>query len=126
MKTPPKGRSDPIGVRFALRGVAAAWRDQTNLRIEGAIGAAAIVATLWLGASLPPVLLACGLVLVSELLNTVVEAVVDLVSPDRHPLAERAKDVAAGAVLVAAATAVAVGLVHLGPPLVDRLSKGTP
>jgi|SRR6056297_2321009 len=124
--TPRKGRGDPIGLRFALRGLAAAWREQANLRIEAAIGAAAIAATLWLDAALAPVLLACGLVLVSELLNTVVETVVDLVSPDHHPLAARAKDVSAGAVLVAAATAVAVGLVHLGPPLADRLSKGTP
>ena len=124
--TPRKGRGDPIGLRFALRGVAAAWREQANLRIEAAIGVAAIAATLWLGAALAPVLLACGLVLVSELLNTVVEAIVDLVSPDHHPLAARAKDVSAGAVLVAAATAVAVGLVHLGPPLAERLSKGTP
>lgn len=124
--TPRKGHSDPIGLRFALRGVAAAWRDQANLRIEAAIGVAALAATLWLGVSLVPVLLACGLVLVAELLNTVIEAIVDLVSPDHHPLAARAKDVSAGAVLVAAVTAVAVGLVHLGPPLVDRLSKGTP
>ncbi len=124
--TPRKRRGDPIGLRFALRGLAAAWRDQTNLRIEVAIGTAAIAATLWLGASLTPVLLACGLVLVSELLNTVIESIVDLVAPDHHPLAARAKDVSAGAVLVAAATAVAVGLVHLGPHLADRLSRGTP
>lgn len=124
--SPRKGRSDPIGLRYALRGVAAAWGDQANLRIEVAIGVAAIGATLWLGVSLAPVLLACGLVLVSELVNTVVEAIVDLLSPDHHPLAARAKDVSAGAVLVAAVTAVAVGLVHLGPPLADRLSKGTP
>ncbi len=123
---PRKRRSDPIGLRYALRGVAAAWGDQANLRIEVAIGVAAIGATLWLGVSLAPVLLACGLVLVSELVNTVVEAIVDLLSPDHHPLAARAKDVSAGAVLVAAVTAVAVGLVHLGPPLADRLSKGTP
>lgn len=123
---PRKGRGDPIGLRFALRGVAVAWRDQANLWIESTIGVAAIGVTLWLGVSLVPVLLACGLVLVAELTNTVLEAVVDLVAPGHHPLAARAKDVSAGAVLVASATAVAVGLVHLGPPLLDRLSKGTP
>ncbi|MDZ7707696.1 MAG: diacylglycerol kinase [Trueperaceae bacterium] len=126
MTRPRKGHGDPIGLRFALRGLAVAWRDQANLRIESAIGVAAIAATIWLNVSLVPVLLVCGLVLVTELMNTVLEAIVDLVSPDHHPLAARAKDVSAGAVLVAAATAVAVGLVHLGPPLADRLSKGTP
>lgn len=121
-----KGRSDPIGLRCALRGVAVAWRDQANLWIESTIAVTAIAVTIWLGVSLVPVLLVCGLVLVTELINTVLEAIVDLVSPGHHPLAARAKDVSAGAVLVAAATAVAVGLVHLGPPLADRLSKGTP
>ncbi len=53
--------------------------------------------------------LAIGMVLFAELLNTAVEAVVDLVSPDEHPLAKQAKDVAAAAVLVAALTAVAAG-----------------
>ncbi len=123
---PRKGRRDPIGLRFALRGVALAWRDQANLRIESTIGVAAIAAAIWLKVSVVPVLVVCGLVLVTELVNTVLEAIVDLVSPDDHSLAARAKDVSAGAVLVAASTAVAVGLVHLGPPLADRLSKGTP
>ncbi len=56
------------------------------------------------------VFLAVALVVVAELLNSALESVVDLVSPDDHPLAKRAKDVAAAAVLVAAVTAVAVGV----------------
>jgi diacylglycerol kinase len=54
--------------------------------------------------------LTIALVVGTELLNSAVEAVVDLVSPGDHPLAKRAKDVAAAAVLVAAAGAVAVGV----------------
>lgn len=54
--------------------------------------------------------LAIALVGVAELLNSALETVVDLVSPEDHPLAKRAKDVAAAAVLVAAAGAVAVGV----------------
>ena len=53
---------------------------------------------------------AIALVVVAELLNSAIESVVDLVSPDDHPLAKRAKDVAAAAVLVAAAGAVAAGV----------------
>jgi diacylglycerol kinase (ATP) len=117
---------DPIGLRHALRGVAVAWRQQRNLRIEAAVGAAALALAAWLGASLVPVLLCCGLVLAAELANSAVEALVDLTSPAPDPRAGRAKDLAAGAVLLAAATSVAVGLVHLGPPLLARLAKGAP
>jgi diacylglycerol kinase len=56
------------------------------------------------------VFLTIALVVGAELLNSAVESVVDLVSPGEHPLAKRAKDVAAAAVLVAAAGAVAVGV----------------
>lgn len=63
---------------------------------------------------LPPlgwavVALAIGLVLAAELLNTALEAAVDLVSPDDHPLAKRAKDVAAAGVLAASLAALAAG-----------------
>jgi diacylglycerol kinase len=56
------------------------------------------------------VALAVGLVLVAELLNTALEAVVDVVSPEQHRLAKLAKDCAAAAVLVAALAAAAAGL----------------
>jgi diacylglycerol kinase len=56
-------------------------------------------------------------VMVSELFNTAIERVVDMASPDFHPLAKVAKDTAAGAVLAAALFAVVVGVIVLGPPL---------
>jgi len=65
--------------------------------------------------------LTIGSVLVAELLNTAAETLVDLVSPEYHPLAKRAKDMMAGAVLVMAITSVVVGLCVLGPPLWTRL-----
>jgi diacylglycerol kinase (ATP) len=60
---------------------------------------------------------AIGLVWTAEGLNTAIEAVVDLASPERHPLAERAKDIAAGAVLLAALAASVIGLLVFGPRL---------
>ncbi len=54
--------------------------------------------------------LVCGLVMFAEMVNTAVEALVDLASPAYHRLAKAAKDVAAGAVLLCAAVAVIVGL----------------
>lgn len=117
--------ADPIGLRHALRGLRSAWRSDRNLRIEVAVFVAALAAAVWLDVSTLPVLLVGGLVVGLELVNSAVEAVVDLVSPDPHPQAGRAKDVAAGAVLAAAALSVIVGLLHLGPPLLARLSKGS-
>lgn len=64
------------------------------------------------------------MVWVAELANTAVEAIVDMVMPRPHPLAKVAKDVAAAAVLTAAAGAVVIGLLLLGPPLWSRLFPG--
>jgi undecaprenol kinase len=99
--------------RYAFAGLAAAWRSERNLRIHAVVAAAVVVAGAAL--RLPPaawaiLFLAIALVVSAELLNAAVEAVVDLVSPDDHPLAKRAKDVAAAGVLVAVAGAVAVGI----------------
>jgi diacylglycerol kinase len=57
----------------------------------------------------------------AEFMNTALEALVDLASPDYHPLAKVAKDVAAAAVLVGALGAVLIGLLILGPPLWQKI-----
>ena len=98
-----------------------AWRTQPNLRLEALIGVIAIVMAAWLRAPAAPIALACTVVLALELLNSAIEALVDLASPDYHPLAGAAKDLAAAAVLTAAVGATVVGLVVLGPPLLQEL-----
>lgn len=60
------------------------------------------------------------IVWITEMINTAIEAIVDMVMPDHHPLAEIAKDVAAAAVLSAAGGSVIIGLLILGPPLWQR------
>jgi len=65
--------------------------------------------------------LACTLVLALELLNRSIEAVVALASPEFHELAGTAKDLSAAAVLTASIGAVVVGLVVLGPPLLEAV-----
>ena len=62
-----------------------------------------------------------GLVLAAELLNTAIEAVVDLVSPEYHELAEKAKDIAAGAVLLSAILVTIIGAALLAPPLLSLI-----
>jgi len=62
-------------------------------------------------------LLTISSVLITEMMNTVVEAVVDIVSPEIHPLAKVAKDVAAGAVLIATLNSLLVGYLLFGDKL---------
>ena len=62
-----------------------------------------------------PAVFLFGMVMALELVNTAVEAVVDLVTEERHPLAKIAKDTAAGAVLIAAIMAAIVGLIIFVP-----------
>ncbi len=102
--------------RYAFAGLGAAWRTQRNVRIHAVIALAVVVAGVLL--RFPPLswalaTLAIVLVVTTELLNTAIEAVVDLASPELHPLAKRAKDVAAAAVLVASLGAAAIGAIVL-------------
>ena len=109
-------------LRSAGDGVREVFRSEPNLRIQGAIGAAALALSLWLGTGTAAVLLASGLVIASELLNAAFERLADAVHPSPHPLVGAAKDASAGAVLVCAVAAALVGLVVLGPALVQRLA----
>jgi diacylglycerol kinase (ATP) len=106
---------------FAWAGVRYAYGTQANFRIECWAALVALGLCVWLRAPLAPVALACALVLSLELLNTALEAVVDLVSPEWHALAGVAKDAAAAAVLLGSAGALIVGLSVLLPPLLARL-----
>jgi diacylglycerol kinase len=110
---------------YAFAGVAYIVRTQRNARIEIVIGVAAILLALWLG--LGPLewavlAITIALVLALEWINTSLELAVSLASPDRHPSAKAAKDVAAACVLLGASTSVVVGLLLLAPRLVARLS----
>jgi diacylglycerol kinase (ATP) len=113
--------------RYAFAGCRYALRTQANARIHAIASFAVIGLACWLGLSRIDwsiLLLAIGLVWVAELVNTALEAVVDLVSPELHPLAKVGKDVAAAAVLMSAITAAIVGLLILGPPLWERVMSG--
>lgn len=110
--------------RFAFSGLGYLFRTQRNARIHLAIAAAACAVAAWLGISRVEwavMIFTIALVLILEGLNTAIEAAIDLASPDLHPLAKIAKDLAAGMVLIAAMASVGVGLLVLGPPLWARL-----
>ena len=105
---------------FAFLGLWFLFKTQRNARIELAIGAAACALGAWLHISRVEwavIVFTIALVLILEGLNTAIEAAIDLASPDLHPLAKAAKDLAAGMVLIAAIASIIVGLVILAPPL---------
>jgi diacylglycerol kinase (ATP) len=96
----------------AFEGIVHAARTQPNLRLHLIAAALVFAATLFLRLGRPYVIgivIVIALVLAFELLNTALEAVVDLMTLAHHPLAKVAKDAAAGAVLVVAFAAVIVG-----------------
>ena len=110
--------------RFAFSGLWYALRTQRNTRIHLSIAVAVVAVGMWLGLSLTQwalLTLSIGFVLVGEMINTVAETLVDLISPGYHPLAKIVKDVTAGAVLLTAIISAVVGLLVLGPSLWERV-----
>jgi len=105
--------------RYALRGIGFLLAER-NVRVLLAFTLAAMAAGAWFSISALEwcaLIGAATLVWVAEALNTALERLTDLASPDFHPLAGKAKDVAAGAVLLAVLGAVSIGLVVFGPRL---------
>jgi diacylglycerol kinase (ATP) len=110
----------------ALRGWWYVLRTQQNAWIHALIATVVFLLSLWL--RLPPrdwavIILTITMVFAAEFINTAIEAVVDLASPEKHPLAKVGKDVGAGAVLIAALAAVLIGLLILGPPLWAKIAS---
>jgi len=111
--------------RHAFAGWWYVLRTQHNAWIHAVASLAVLGIALWLRVGRIDwaiLILTIAVVWVAEFVNTAVEAVVDLLSPDIHPLAKVAKDVAAASVLIAALTAAGVGLLLLGPPVWARLA----
>lgn len=109
---------------YAFHGWRYVLRNERNSWIHAAFTVLVILLSAWL--HLPTrdwavLLLAIGMVWAAEFFNTAIENVVDLASPEAHPLAKASKDVSAAAVLIAALTSILIGLLILGPPLWERL-----
>lgn len=108
---------------FALKGLFFTFKSQANFKIQ--LTAALFVSTAGFVFKLNPsewciILLAMGAVLSLEVLNTAIESLVDLVSPGYNEKAGRIKDTAAGAVLIAAAVSVVIGLIIFLPKIAAR------
>lgn len=110
---------------FALQGFRTALRQERNIKVMLAGGAFAVAMGIILridAVSWAVVLVCCGMVIAAELLNTAIETVVDLVSPEFHPLAGQAKDIAAAASWVLSLTAAVVGVIVYANALVRLLA----
>jgi len=106
--------------KYAFSGLRYVVRSQRNAWIHAAITIGVLILAVLLKISLVEwgiLLLAIGLVWTAEIFNTALETLVDLASPNTHPLAKIAKDTSAAAVLFSAIISVLIGLVILLPPL---------
>jgi diacylglycerol kinase len=109
-------------VPHAFRGIFTLIKSENNFRIHLLAVVVVVVVGFWLDLTEGEwlaIILTMGGVLALEAVNTAIEAVVDLVSPEFHPLAKKAKDVAAGAVLLFVFAALAVA----GVILYKRMSE---
>lgn len=107
---------------FAIEGLISALKDEKHMKVHILAAIIIVILAIIINASKVEILiisLSVSFVIITELVNTAVEAIIDLVSPERHPLAKLAKDVAAGAVLVAAINALCVGYLLFYDKLLD-------
>ena len=132
--TPPGRRPPPntewgkfiAGFSYAIQGLGYAFRTQRNIRVHATIAALAILLGIVLHISaieFAMVFIAITSVFIAEMFNTVIELSIDLSTPEYHPLAKIAKDVAAGAVLLSAIIAIIIGLFIFGPHLWILISR---
>jgi diacylglycerol kinase len=110
----------------AWRGVRYVFRHERNARIHLVFCLLVFIMGVYVGLSaveLAAIFFAVVVVFVAEITNTAIEKTLDLVEPGHHPQVGLVKDMAAGAVLVAAAAAVAIGVVIFTPYLVELWLK---
>ena len=111
---------------YAFEGIIHVLRTQRNMRIHFAVAALVLVAALASGVDkleLIALLLAIAFVLITEMVNTAIEGAIDVATTSFDPMAKLAKDIAAGAVLIASAVAVAIGYLVFSGQVTDRSSR---
>jgi diacylglycerol kinase (ATP) len=110
----------------AIEGVVHVLRTQRNMRIHFAIAVAVLATAAALGVSkleLIALLLAIAFVLIAEMINSAIEGAIDVSTTSFDPMAKLAKDIAAGAVLIAAVNAVAIGYLVFAGKAADRTAR---
>jgi diacylglycerol kinase (ATP) len=111
---------------YAIEGVVHVLRTQRNLRIHFAVAVAVLVAAVAVGVSkleLIVLLISIAFVLVAEMINTAIESAIDAATTSFDPMAKLAKDIAAGAVLIASVNAVAIGYLVFAGKAADKSAR---
>jgi diacylglycerol kinase (ATP) len=111
---------------FAVEGIIHVVRTQRNMRIHLLAAVIVLVAAIWVGVSkleLIALLLAIAFVFITEMINSALEQAIDVATTSFDPLAKLAKDVAAGAVLIATVNAIAIGYLVFSGQIADRSSR---
>ena len=111
---------------FAFEGVIHVLRTQRNMRIHFAVAAAVLIAAVAVGVErieLMALLIAISFVLIAEMINSALEAGIDVATTSFDPLAKLAKDIAAGAVLIATVNAIAIGYLVFSGQVANRSER---
>lgn len=111
-------------IKYAFEGLFHVVKTQNNARVHLLATIIVIGASVWLKINAVEwclILIAISLVWIAECFNTTLESFFDLINPEPHPLVKNGKDSGAAAVLIAAFLSVALGLIVLGPPLIQKI-----
>ena len=111
---------------YAIEGVVHVLRTQRNMRIHFAIAIAVLAVAAAVGVSkleLIALLLAIAFVLIAEMINTAIEGAIDVATTSFDPMAKLAKDIGAGAVLIASVNAVAIGYLVFAGKAADKTAR---
>src|SRR3982751_4600293 len=124
----PLGRAPTVldSFNFAVEGIIHVLRTHRNMRVHFGVSVGVLVAAVWVGVSkleLIALLLAIAFVFITEMINSALEQAVDVATTSFDPLAKLAKDIAAGAVLIATVNAIAIGYLVFSGEVADRSSR---
>jgi undecaprenol kinase/diacylglycerol kinase (ATP) len=122
--SPMTSRNRLVSLGYAIAGWIYMLRRQKNTRIQAVASIIVLGLALWLeidAISWAVLILTITMVWMAEFINAAVEAAVNLATEDYHPMAKVGKDVASAAVLLGVVASVLIGLLLLGPPLLDKL-----
>jgi diacylglycerol kinase (ATP) len=111
---------------YALEGIIHVLRTHRNMRFHFAAAVVVLVAAVWVGVDrieLAALLISIAFVLIAEMVNSALETAIDMATTTFDPLAKLAKDIAAGAVLIATVNAVAIGYLVFSGQVADRSSR---
>jgi diacylglycerol kinase (ATP) len=111
---------------FAIEGLVHVLRTQRNMRVHFVVAVAVIIVAVLVGVSrieLIALLISIAFVLVAEMVNTAIEGAIDAATTSFDPMAKLAKDIAAGAVLIASLNAVAVGYLVFAGKAADKSAR---